>query len=318
MTPMRSAMLAIAVAVLALASAASATQQAGSGTATITGSGTSWSLTITNTGTEAIKCWRYTLPPGIQATGIRTPPSGWQVGGNKPPPAPILGGRSDIGIPPNGKATFGFTTTRPFDTGRRLASAAADPPGTTAGSTDCVTDFTIPTDYGSSPPPSPKPKPCRCNRLTAQLFASSGAIGSNEAGLSGEIELRWTMRCTGGAGKCKGTLVPAPSRASKASGLRVSIGGDLAGEKRVTCTGTCRKLSRGTEELLLGSESPVFRERNVGKGDGRTITIEIDRFCNGEKAPLVFDLVLKPGTGELDRGRSDLNGNGIPDGRTRK
>jgi hypothetical protein len=126
------------------------------------------------------------------------------------------------------------------------------------------------------------------------------------------------MRCKGGAGKCKGTLIPSASRASKAGGLRVSIGGDLAGEKRVTCTGTCKRVSRGTDELLLGSDSPVFRERNVGKGDGRTITIEVDRFCNGERSPLIFDLVLKPGTGALDRARSDLNGNGIPDGRTRK
>jgi hypothetical protein len=49
-----------------------------------------------------------------------------------------------------------------------------------------------------------------------------------------------------------------------------------------------------------------------------SITIEVDRFCSGEKGPLIFDLVLRPGTGELHRRRSDLNGNGIADGLTRK
>src|SRR3990167_7451539 len=127
MVPKRLLVLVVALLVLVLGAAASATQQVGSGTATITGSGTNWSLTIANTGTEAIKCWRYTFPPGIQATGIKTPGA--------------------------------------FDAGRRLASVAADPPGTTAGSTDCVSDFTMPTDYGSTPPP-PKPKPkCKCKSL---------------------------------------------------------------------------------------------------------------------------------------------------------
>ena len=47
-----------------------------SGTGVITGSGTSYTLRITNTGTEAIKCWRLTLPAGVMAAAIGQPPAG--------------------------------------------------------------------------------------------------------------------------------------------------------------------------------------------------------------------------------------------------
>jgi len=143
---------------------------------------------IENTGTDSIKCWRYTFPPGILATGIRTPPAGWQVGGNRPPPAPILGGRSATGIPPGGKAAFGFTTDRPFDTGR-VARLAADPPGIANGSTDCVADFNMPVSYGSTPR-KPKPK-CRCKFLNLTNVRPEGLFA---------FSVFWTMGCIRVAG----------------------------------------------------------------------------------------------------------------------
>jgi len=303
MVPKRLLVLLVALLVLVLVAAASATQQVGSGTATITGSGTNWSLTIANTGTEAIKCWRYTFPPGIQATGIKTPPSGWQVGGNKPPPAPILGGRSDAGIAPNGKATFGFTTTRAFDTGRRLASVAADPPGTTAGSTDCVSDFTMPTDYGSTPPP-PKPKPkCKCKSLKI----TDATINRFPFDLA--VNLSWSLACTpAGGGKCEGKIrVVAPT---KKFAIRM-----IPKDGTVFCKGTCKELNDGKGTVRMDFAAPFSLK-------GETFRFKLRKFC---KRGLVYVPVGTQTTtiafdedGKLDRVQSDLNANGKPDGDEKK
>ena len=322
MTLMRTALLALVLVLLTLAAAASATQQVGSGTATITGSGTSWSLTIANTGTEAIKCWRYTFPPGIQATAIRNSPTGWQVGGNKPPPAPILGGRSDAGIAPSGRATFGFTTTRAFDTGRRLSGVSADPPGITAGSTDCVSDFNIPTDYGSSPPPpQPKPKPCKCKTLDVEIpvLRHPEIVRSTAGGLSIDFWLKWVMDCTNGAGRCRGTVTASPTVGDRASGLRVKR---LKGKNRtgvIDCEGPCSRLNGGNVHFrLLGGAN--FGEAKLGKSV-RVITLEVDRFCSRDLAPRTLDFVFGRdyrGEPEIDFEKSDLNGNGIRDGKEKK
>lgn len=123
-----------ALAALAIVSLAFAKQQTVSGKVTITGSGTNWTLTFENaaSSTGSIKCWRYTFPPGVMATGIGNPPAGWTVGGNKPAPAPILGGKSNAGIPPGVKASFPIMTDKPFDTN--------GPPGIAAISEDCISD----------------------------------------------------------------------------------------------------------------------------------------------------------------------------------
>jgi len=311
MVPKRLLVLLVALLVLVLVAAASATQQVGSGTATITGSGTNWSLTIANTGTEAIKCWRYTFPPGIQATGIETPPSGWQVGGNKPPPAPILGGRSDAGITPNAKATFGFTTTRAFDTGRRLASASADPPGTTAGSTDCLTDFTIPTDYGSSPPPpppAPKPKTCKCRSLDV----TSVAIDRGTADL--RLHVNWELQCSKKKGsRCEGKLVVvAPSKKFKIA-MQPKDG-------TVACKGRCKRTTTENYATVV----LTFDRDDLGRAfwKGQSFYFKLKTFCkrgstfvaNGtQSATIAFDE-----DGDLDKVQSDLSANGKPDGDEKK
>lgn len=292
--------LAFGVLVLAFVSAASATQQSVSGKGTIAGSGTNWTLTIENTGTTAIRCWRYTFPPGVLATGIRTPPAGWQVGGNRPPPAPILGGRSATGIPPGGKAAFGFTTDRPFVTGS-LNFAAADPPGVLAGSGDCVMDVNMPVSYGSAPTPKPK---CKCRSLKITKVVYDG-LGEGDM----DLDLKWSLSCTPeGGGRCEGKIRVIPPKKR----FRIEM---TPRDGTLRCKGTCKELNEGSSLVY-------FDYDDLDSEAGQTFRFKLRKFC---KRGLVNVPVGTQTTtiafnerGGLSKKQSDLNANGIPDGDEKK
>jgi hypothetical protein len=297
---MRTAMLALAVVVLALASAASATQETVSGKLTISGSGTRWALAFDNAGTStgSIKCWRYTFPPGVQATAIGTPPTGWQVGGNKPPPAPILGGRSDTGIPPGGRAAFPIVTDKPFDT--------SGPAGSAAISENCVNDVFAPASFGSQPPPPP-PKTCKCRSLDV----TEVSMERLDSGL--RLYIRWKLRCSRKTGaRCEGRIEVLPPGKKFAVTM-------VPDDGAVACKGRCRTRStvgrKTVDADFKRSVEPTFWK-------GQTFHFRLKTFCkrgselvaNGtQSATIAFGE-----DGKLDKIQSDLNANGIPDGDEKK
>jgi len=220
--------LGLAIAMLGFAPASPGARTAVSGNVVIAGSGVNWTLTIQNaaSSTGPIKCWRYTFPPGVLAAGIGAPPAGWQLGGNRPPPAPVLGGRSNAGIPPGGSATFPIVTDKAFDT--------AGPPGTAAVSEDCVTDATARVTFASKP----QPTPCMCERLDPTLTVTGLVAGAADTtGLTIFARLSWTMKCTGGTGTCRGRLEVGPAPGDARKGLRVSVGSK---DGVIPCSGSAR------------------------------------------------------------------------------
>jgi hypothetical protein len=288
------ALLGLAVLVLTLAAAASAKTSVVGGSVTITGSGTQWSLTFDNaaTSTGSVKCWRYTFPPGIQATAIGTPPTGWTVGGSKPPPAPILAGRSATGIPPGGRASFPIVTDKPFD---RSGSA-----GTAAISEDCVTDVFAPPRFGSQPPPPPPLATCRCKKLTIREIDPRMRSGSIK------MEIEWTLRCQRKSGaSCEAMFqIVAPKKKFPL----------VIKKTENTCKGACKAKNNGQTIVSIpysdGSPRPRFA--------GETIRLTLKKYCrqgNAYRPAGAQTATIAVGEdGRLDRVQSDLDADGRPDG----
>ncbi len=295
--------LGLAVAALGLAPATSGAPAAVSGNVVIAGSGTNWTLTIHNaaSSTGPIRCWRYTFPPGVLAAGIGMPPAGWQVGGNRPPPAPVLGGRSNAGIPPGGSATFPIVTDKPFDT--------AGPPGTAAVSEDCVTDATARVTFSSRP----QPTPCACERLDPKLSVSGVVAGAaDRTGLTIFARLSWTMKCTGGTGTCRGRLEVSPAPGDARKGLRVFVGSN---DGVIQCSGRCSRVTVGSRKAPITASTLQFDGSRIGN-QVRSVRIEVERTCARKRPTLTLEIVFKRSAGkvQVDRAKSDLNGNDVPDG----
>jgi len=271
--------------------------------------GTNCSLAITNTGNETIHYMQ--LFSKVDITSF-TPPAGWTGGidsGNRK----HVGASSTQGLASPSNAAFRFTTAQgyPQNAGGQL-HVSAD------GKQDVVVGATGPT----SAPPKPKPKPqCRCKTLTAELaFGSKPEIVESTPGhLSIDLTLHWEMDCTDGAGDCKGTITTSPTTADRANGLRLKR---LKGRNRtgvIACEGPCTKPNGGNVRFRLAGGAN-FGSEKLGKSV-RVITLEVDRFCSRELAPRTFDLIFgrdELGKPEIDHEKSDLNGNGIRDGREKK
>lgn len=100
--------------------------------AVLTLQGTGAVLAVTNpTGATPIQFLRYTLPQGVRATGIGTPPPGCQVGAPTPPPSAVLIARCSPAIQPGTTVRIPFTTNGvagpPGDAGTLFGSATGEP-----------------------------------------------------------------------------------------------------------------------------------------------------------------------------------------------
>lgn len=276
-----------------------------SGKGEIIGSGTGYRLRITNTGSEPIKCWRLTLPAGVMATAIGTPPSGWQVGAPGPAPQPVLGGQSATGIPPGGSADFPFTTDKGFPPELKSALRISG---------DCKSDVdaavTGPSGGGSTPPP-PTPTPtCRCKALEI-VDGSYPRQGRYDIGFN----LEWRLTCTpkGGGGGCRGKIEVVPPTPR---GHRFDVVVPEGGER--ICKGDCKKPTTGPAFVRIRSVGP-FQPRDR-KGQSFRFTLKL--FC---KRGAQFVRVGTKGVeiayaedGKFDPKQSDLNANGTPDGDEKK
>lgn len=306
MVPRRLVVLAVSALVLALVATASATQQTVSGRLTITGSGTNWTLTFANAGTATgpVRCWRYTFPPGVNALGIAQPPGDWQVGGNKPPPAPILGGRSTTGIPPGGTAAFGVRTDTALNT--------SGPTGTAAISEDCVGDFPAPVEFGPQPAPPP---PCRCQSLDTNL-SIIGMHSGEQQPLFIDLRIEWKLRCTGGAGTCHATFDARPASHDARRGLRLGTPPKKQKATNVECKGRCARTTAGSLRAFLQSTKANYGPDRLGTRAVPSVELEIEQVCGAKRRTRTFEIVFKrlDEKVRIDRKKSDLNGNAVPDG----
>ena len=272
--------------------------------------GTNCSLAITNTGNETIHYMQ--LFSKVDITSF-TPPGGW-TGGIDSANRKHVGASSTQGLASPSNASFRFRTAQgyPQNAGGEL-HVSAD------GKQDVVVGATGPT---SAPPkPKPKPPPCKCKTLTVELaFGSKPEIVDSTPGhLSIALTLHWEMDCTNGSGRCKGTITASPATSDRANGLRLKR---LTGKNRtgaIACEGPCTKRNGGNVRFRLAGGA-TFGSEKLGKSV-RVITLEVDRFCSRELAPRTFDLIFgrdELGKPEIDYEKSDLNGNGIRDGREKK
>lgn len=285
------------LAALVIASMASGGPSAIAGTITITGSGTQWTLTVQNASTSSgpIRCWRYSFPPGVFALAFGKLPPGWQVGGSKEASPPIITGRSGAGIPPGGTTAFLIVTNQPFDTDAQ--------PGAAKVSSNCKTDTTAKVTFSDTAPTPTAPK-CKCTALDVSTRAV--VIGRRAWRLTAD----WALRCSGEAGKgCTGEL----------KGFRWVGHPDIKvtnPKATVSCAGKCgKKPSKGSVRISGTAPTGAF---STSSRAGHTYHFTFGSYCNGRLSKR-FDLsVVFNAQGRLDRKKSDLNANRVPDGREKK
>jgi len=161
--------------------------------------------------------------------------------------------------------------------------------------------------------------PCECEKLTARIGTPSREYGvfpppkvdSFPSGLELEFFVRGDLKCSRGErGSCRGLLELSLTRADRADGL--SLREDST---TVECVKPCGT-SSATSQRVVVLGGPRFGSKALGK-TVRTISLEIDRVCAERRSTTVVEFAFDPG-GTLDLERSDLDGNGIPDGREKK
>lgn len=300
-----------ALTALTLSTLASARQQAVSGKLTVTGSNGDYVLTVENSATSTgnIRCWLWSLGQGVMVTAASRV-DGWRLGLSQPAPAPIIGGQivpPGDGVPPGGKQTFRILTDKPFD--------GNGSPGTAQISEDCKSDSSAEIAFGSPPapaPPKPEPKPqpkaCTCKDLKTRILANRSSIDrSDSRGFSMTLLVQWTLTCTKGAGNCAGELQLVPSTRGKRLGIAV-----VQPAGAVTCRGPCaRSTTRFQRYELTGGARWASGKR--GRTD-RLVRLQMKRKCKSTRIPQTFDIVFNR-QGGLDLRQSDLNANGIADGK---
>jgi hypothetical protein len=274
---------------------------------TVTGTNGDYILTVENDATSSgpIKCWRWSLGQGAMVTAASRV-DGWQLGLNKPAPAPIIAGRSDVGIPPGGKAQFRILTDKPFD--------GNGSPGDGAVSETCLagSDVVVQMSFGSPPKPAPEPKPepkpkaCTCKDLKTRIIANRSSVTSSSAqGFQMELLVEWNLTCTAGTGTCAGELTLAPSARGKRLGIAVA-----APAGTVSCKGPCAKTTKRFQKYVI-TGGPRWATGKRGRTD-KLVRLEMKRKCKSTRIPQTFEVVFGRG-GEIDPRLSDLNANGIPD-----
>jgi hypothetical protein len=305
----------VALAALTLASASAAREQVVSARAVITGSATSYRITWTNTGDQAILCAGLLLT-GVQPTsasgpaGVLTRVGTFQgrglvhMQGNAATPVVAAGGTA--------AASFTTNVAIPLNAGGEIRYSATCLPGS-----DIVGQATGP-PAPPPPPPPKKQKPCRCVSLDVELAANKSASERTRA----VLDQKWTLGCTKGSGHCSGRLITELSSASKRADVDLSVVQDGVGRGRagkwfVTCDGRCF-LSRPREISGAGYiDLRPPRGQRFGPGGITSVTLEVERICRRELTTKRF-LIEFNAVGAINERRSDLNGNGVADGKERK
>jgi uncharacterized repeat protein (TIGR01451 family) len=153
------------------------------------------------------------------------------------------------------------------------------------------------------------PKKCDCTGLDVTV----GYIRIGNP--SWTMNLRWTLTCTGAAGKpCQGTIggfqwSGSPLWLGSANIIQVTR---PRPPTVVRCEGKCAKRpTTGTTRVSGVAKGGRFQP---GKRANQLATFSFRSFCEGKQVGR-FNIKIQFGpTGALDRKRSDLNGNGKPDG----
>ncbi len=293
---------------LAIPSAASAVTRA---TGEIDGSGTSYTLTVQNTGDQPIQCMRFFAASGVQMTSVSPP-------GTLEGPGVFS---AEANIPVGGSRTFSFTTT-----GQYPPNAG----GTLNVSTTCSPGSDVSSQVTGPPPPLIAPLPCQCAGIGAAL--AKPEIRSVH-GRSLNFRLRWALACSPGPGNgCRGRI---KLQILKADGKITS-----PKKRRITCNGkNCNAVNRGSKliKLILSKQrrplanelsklTPIQVRRRLaqlraqGKFPYPPLRILIKVYCldAAGKEKLLGQPVMTvkfDKLGQVNRKRSDLNGNGFTDGR---
>jgi hypothetical protein len=159
-------------------------------------------------------------------------------------------------------------------------------------------------------------KPCTCDSLDVRLRADRNLSTSSRASLP----LDWTVECAGGAGKCRGAFSISGDAATRAAGIRLGHGGDLQSTYyppvreayTVRCDGNCAAPTSGTRYLTVWAPDGAALGREV-----RSVTVVVERTCGRQLATKLYTIAFGAG-GVVSARRSDLNGNGVADGREKK
>jgi hypothetical protein len=306
---------------LALVPFATGARATADATAVITGSETSYTLTWRAGGDEALRCMGLILLPGEVPTAATGPaewlirvlplpgdPQGrWVVHATKQPP----------GLAPGASLAIQFTTQA------RLATNQARE---IRFSSTCVVGSDVvkqssgpippPPPPPRPPPPPPRPKPCACESLDVQL---DWTIASEQ---EAAFALDWVLGCTKGDGGCAGKLEVELTTASKRENVRLRV--THAGTAQATgatwlvdCRGKCfrarPRTTAGTGSVRLSTPGrEVFGPRGIA-----SVTLEVDRTCKRRLTTKRFRVAFNAGGG-ISLRRSDLNGNGVPDGNEKR
>lgn len=272
--------------------------------AQITGSGTSYRLAVTNDGDRPLLCFGLLLS-GVQPTsatgpaGVLTRVGTFQGRGL----VHMQGNAAAPVVPPGGTVTVDFGTNIAIPTNAGGEIRYSD---TCLAGSDQIGQASGP----PPPPPPPKPKPtkCACKDLKTRIVPNRTSINRSDAkGFSMELLVQWTLTCTKGTGDCTGELQLAPSVRGKRLGIGVAqpVG-------TVTCKGPCAKSTvRFQRYEVTGGARWASGKR--GKGD-KLMRLQMKRKCKSTRIPQTFDIVFDRGGG-IDTRRSDLNANGIADGK---
>jgi len=166
---------------------------------------------------------------------------------------------------------------------------------------------------------APAPEPCECDSLEVGLnlrYVTSGRVVS--------FDLGWSMECTKGTGRCSGLLTAAITKSDRGKRVLLAVEAKSGkatverGERvwRVDCGIECDSgvaaSPQGNEDLTIFAPADGDFGKTVG-----SVTVEVDRFCRRELAPKIFRVAFNA-DGYISKGRSDLNGNGIPDGKEKQ
>jgi hypothetical protein len=301
------AILVALLAVLALPSKALGLTRA---TGTLDGSGTAYTLTVQNTGDQFIYCMKFFASSGVKIKSAVAPAT--LQGSN--------GFSAETNIAPGGSQTFSFTTEQQYPPGSG---------GTLEVSTTCSPGSDVTSQVTGPPePPVGPPAPCRCFAIGANLQAIS-ILSHHGRHLS--FKVRWGLICTAGPGAgCRGRIKLATSDRRDVKFLSPK-------SKTVRCKGKCNAFSHGSKEirLLLSKKlrplseavhklSPIQLRKRI-EDLKRTrqlpypqLRVGVKLFCltaaGKEHAVKFLVMTFKfDKEGQVNRKRSDLNGDGRED-----
>jgi hypothetical protein len=146
-------------------------------------------------------------------------------------------------------------------------------------------------------------KPCKCRKLSVSASGvGSGQLTHPNGPVSIGMTITWRLTCSAGKGRCRGTITAVPP-----AGSDVQIA-QPAGP--VTCTAPCGKSTTGKFRLKARSVADLDFDNRAGKSFAFGFKITCGKRTSVKKVTLAFGP-----RGFLDRKQSDLNANGIPDGK---